>query len=358
LRVIESAQGLAGVVLLGAVQQRIGVFVAALVVLGWLVYIVVNLRHRDETAPPGSEIELAPNRKPYYDDDALEGRRLERVLGWGLIVMVVCAVGPLVYWLREPSRQAGAERGFQIRAEERGHSLFQPTDSPEHGAHFGCATCHGSVGQGGVTRYSITDYLGRTRQVQWAAPPVDTALLKFSKEEVRTILEYGRPNSPMPAWGVKGGGPMNDQQLDDLVAYMESITITPEKARERSLAEALDEARRLGKVTPDMAFPALAVDGESLFGANCARCHTKGWSYGEPEAMGGGAFGPNLTNGLTLRQFPDRAEMIEFITDGSEYGEPYGVRGVGGDEGGGMPGFGRVLTEAQILAIVDYVRNL
>ena len=343
--------------LLATVQQAIGLFVAAFIVIGWLVYIVVNLRQRDETAPPGSEIELAPNRKPLYDDETLEGPRLERALGWGLLVMVVCAAGPLVYWLREPGRQVGAENGFEHRAIERGHSLFQPTDSPEHGAHFGCATCHGSKGQGGVTRYSIEDYLGRTRQVQWVAPAVDTVLLKFSKDEVRKILEYGRQNTPMPAWGVNGGGPMNDQQLDDLVAYLESIQLTPEQARERSLEEAIAEAERLGR-TRDPLVPAINVEGESIFNTNCARCHTKGWSFNEPEILGGGAFGPNLTNGTALRQFPNPEDQIEFITDGSEYGEPYGIRGVGGDEGGGMPGFGQVLTEGQIRAVVDYVRSL
>jgi mono/diheme cytochrome c family protein len=50
--------------------------------------------------------------------------------------------------------------------------------------------------------------------------------------------------------------------------------------------------------------------------------------------------------------------MKEFITAGSEYGKPYGVRGVGGDEGGGMPGFGNELTEEQIEAIIDYERGL
>ena len=51
--------------------------------------------------------------------------------------------------------------------------------------------------------------------------------------------------------------------------------------------------------------------------------------------------------------------MIEFITAGSEYEKPYGTRGVGGDEGGGMPGFGQMLlTEAQIRAIVEYERSL
>ena len=47
----------------------------ALIIVGWLVYLLLNvLGARREL---GSEIEVAPNRKQYYDDDVLEGPRLE-----------------------------------------------------------------------------------------------------------------------------------------------------------------------------------------------------------------------------------------------------------------------------------------
>jgi len=330
--------------------ERAGWFIGAATIVAMAVYFVVTFRHRDPDEDRAKEAELAPNRKPYLDDEALEGPRLERALGWALVLLVIAAIGPLVYWLNEPSRQAGAVAEFDRKAVERGRVLFLPTDAPEHGAKFGCATCHGAKGQGGVAPYTITDYLGANRTVTWAAPAIDTALLKFSPEEVETILIYGRANTPMPAWGVEGGGPMNAQQITDLVAYLDSIKLTPEEARERALDEASTQAEVDGK---------FSVDGETLFKTNCARCHTQGWSYGEPGPMGaGGAFGPNLTGGATLRQFPDAELMHEFISDGSEYGKPYGERGVGGDEGGGMPGFAQVLTDAQIQAIIDYERGL
>ena len=51
------------------------IFVAS--VVGWIAYYFANRR----AAKPelGSEVELAPNRKPYYDDETLEGPRLIRV---------------------------------------------------------------------------------------------------------------------------------------------------------------------------------------------------------------------------------------------------------------------------------------
>jgi mono/diheme cytochrome c family protein len=344
--------------------QRIGVAVAVVIVVAWVIYVLVTWRLRDEDAPVGAEIELAPNRRPYLDDEALEGPRLERFLGWGLILIIVASVGPLVYWLNEPGREAGAVEEFDRTAVERGRILFLPSDAPEHGLHFGCAGCHGGMqAQGGTANYTLNDYLGRTRKVAWAAPRLDTVMKRFSAKEVQTILIYGRANTPMPAWGVQGGGPMNAQQITDLVAYIKSIQVSDKAARQFSNDLAASEAKASG----------LSADnGATLFRAFCARCHTKGWSYGEPDVMGGGAFGPNLTNGTALRQFPDREQMIQFITTGTTYGKPYGVRGVGQDAGGGMPGFGAqvadenegqiptngLLSPEQIASIVDYVRGL
>ena len=323
-------------------QQGVGIAVVVALLVGWIAYIVVSVRRREE--PPGAEVELAPNRKAYYDDETLETKKLDRSLGWALVLLVITGLGLPLYWLNEPGRQAGAADNFDQRSVDRGESLFQPTDSPEEGAHFGCGTCHGSEGQGGVVRFSIdneaTEEEGDTRVVQWQAPAVNTAGLRFSEDELRKILVYGRANSPMPAWGVEGGGPMNAQQIDDLVNYLKSIEITPEEAQTAAVEQWGEN------------------DGELLFNNNCARYHTKGWSYGEPEVPAGGAYGPNLRDGATLRQFPAREDHVEFIVNGAEYAEPYGVRGVGDDAGGGMPGFGSSLTEAQIGAIVDYERGL
>lgn len=325
-------------------QQKVGVFTVLLLVVGWAAYILTHLKRHD-TPPSGAEMELAPNRRPYFDDEGLEGPRLDRALLGGLALMVITAVGLPLYWAREPSRQEGAVRGFDDRAAGRGLVLFQPSDSPipeGNVGHFGCGGCHGTEGQGGSTTYVMpdpTDEEAPPREVQWAAPPLDTVLLRYSKDELEAILVYGRANTPMPAWGIEGGGPMNDQQITDLIAYIESIQLDPEDVRKQALRE-------------------FGTDGTKLFEGFCARCHTEGWSIGEPGVPGGGAYGPSLVDGVTLRQFPDEKSHIEFITEGAEYAQPYGVRGVGGDEGGGMPGFGKMLTREQIKAIVEYERGL
>jgi mono/diheme cytochrome c family protein len=346
-----------GNVLAVTTQQRLGVAVVVLVLLGWAGYLLLHLgRGAGEV---GSEMELAPNRRPYLDDDAMEGPRLDKVLLWSAVLIGIVAIGLPLYWIKEPARQAGAVKGFDKRAAARGRVLFQPTDSPEpegNIGHFGCGKCHGTKGEGGSTSYTITDYLGRSRTVQWQVPALDTVFKRFKEldttgannpaNEISTIITYGRANTPMPAWGVPGGGPMNAQQVSDLVAYIKSIQISDEDAMKRSLEQAQAEGKAEGKS---------ADDGGVLFNIACARCHTKGWSYGEAETAGGGAFGPNLTGGDPIRQFPSLEDQLDFIMNGSDFGKAYGTRGVGT---GRMPGFAQMLTSAQIRAIVEYERSL
>lgn len=336
--------------------RNIAIIIAVISTLGFVFYVASNLRKsRPEI---GSEIELAPNRKPYFEDDVLEGRKLDRSLWAAFGMLVILAVGLPLYWLHEPGRQAGAVKGLNVTFAKWGSELFAPV--AEGG--FNCAGCHGTKGIGGVATYTLIDpRTGETRVVTWKAPALNTVLLRFSEDEVRFIITYGRPFSPMSPWGIAGGGPMNDQQIDDLVAYLRSIQLCdPSKdgicdAAQAQVKKAFDTAR---------ADPANAgkSDGELLFNLEtasgaygCARCHTKGYSYDDPGPSGGGAMGPNLTGGDTARQFPNQADHEAFVSGGSELGKKYGQQGQGS---GRMPGFGKLLTEDQIKSIVEYERGL
>lgn len=326
-------------------QRRIALIVVLLLVLGWLVYLISTGRRIYE---PGSEVDVAPNRKPYYDDDGLEGPRLTRFLWWAFAMLAILAVGLPAYWLREPFRHAGAgyDRGSKYFADEaisRGEDLFEAAPGSRVGhdrqPHFACENCHGKLGVGGVTSYSVGDPLNPdapVRQVQWVAPALNTVLLRFRPEEVTTIITYGRPQTPMPPWGVAGGGPMNDQQISDLIAFLTSIQLKPAVVQAANVKQ-------------------YGTDGHMLFDAFCARCHTQGFSYGEPGVEGGGAYGPDLTGGSTLRQFPLPSSQVDWVTNTAAFGKAYGTRGI---SKGVMPHFGNMLTADQIQAIVNYERSL
>jgi mono/diheme cytochrome c family protein len=310
----------------------------------------------------------ALNLEEYYDDPALEGRRLTHTLGWALGLVAVLALSLPAYWLIEPTRQDEMEDQFLETSIERGSELFAPT-SPGNLVALGCANCHGPEGEGGVAIQSVNidkdelvvaagalndpdrtcapvedDPDSLLCEVTWEAPSLNDVFYRFSREEIVQIITYGRPGTPMPAWGVAGGGPKNGQSIDNIVDFLESLQVSPDKAR----AEHAD-----------------LRDGQQLFEANCARCHTKHWSYRNAFARrddvglrivpGGGAFGPNLTGGVTERQFPAVDDQVEFVRTGSDANLPYGTRGIGS---GRMPGFRRILTDEQVRAIVEYERSL
>jgi hypothetical protein len=69
---------------------------------------------------------------------------------------------------------------------------------------FNCAGCHGATGGGGnFAPFAVTDVnTGEVTAVNWTRPALNTIFYRFSKDEVRFILVYGRPFSPMSAWGV------------------------------------------------------------------------------------------------------------------------------------------------------------
>jgi mono/diheme cytochrome c family protein len=385
------------------VYRTIGLTLFAIVLVAAIVYALVNVLFAGK-AELGSEIELAANRKPYYDDETLEGPKLDRALTVALMLLFVLAIGIPLYWIMEPGRQENAAAGFGNRFISRGERLFAANgDNPQA---LDCAGCHGALEGGVRADFVLTDPVTEeVSVVDWRAPALGSVLLRYSREEVTFILTYGRPGTPMPPWGVAGGGPLNDQQVQNLVDYLDANQITPEEAQQAA-ADALETYMDAEFEDGDEVFES---EGEALFnlglldnfagGAySCGRCHTAGWSYAEVEAAPnddgvlvvdrdafeeatansgcGGALGPNLCDGLTERQFPNEQDHVDFVTNGSELGIGYGQTGQGS---GKMPGFGfragegglywinggaardpgaGMLSQEQIEQIVSYEREL
>ena len=404
------------------VYRTIGLTLFAIVLVATVVYVLVNVLFAGK-AELGAELELAANRKPYYDDDTLEGPRLDRALTTGLLTLFVLAVGIPLYWVMEPGRQENAAEGFGRTFEHRGEDLFAAAG--ENAQALDCAGCHGGL-EGGIRE----DFVISTPNpdfdldepesdenpenfvevVDWRAPALNTVLLRYSREEVRFILTYGRPGSPMPAWGVEGGGPLNDQAVQNLIDYLDANQLSPEEAQENAAAELerymdarFEDGGRVFQSEGEALFNLGLLQGNFASGAYaCARCHTEGWSYAQVESEAdengriivdrasfeaatvnsgcGGGFAPNLCDGVTVRQFPIEDDHITFITEGSEEGLRYGTTGQGD---GLMPGFGHrpaedavywinggqprdagpeptsgMLTLEQIEAIVAYEREL
>ena len=330
---------------------------------------VFSLRRNPEPRPP-------QNLTPFLPDEALEGRKLERVLGIALLTTALIALTLFAYYVFEPNRSSSMEKQFHDSSVERGAILFANDQSKVYDPTRSllCANCHGVKGEGGSTNYTLKSDDPRCDptaavtadtpsyclpvQVTWQAPPLDVELLRFSKDEVHDIITYGRPGTPMPPWGVASGkGVLNEQGIQDLVNYIQTLQLSPEKAKERFTKQLADAKAK----NPT------ASDGELLFQLQCARCHTKNWSFFDPDKpgpgplpgpQGGGAFGPNLTGGETVRQFAGPKgvdDQVDWVTNGKPANELYGTRGI---SSGRMPHFGSVLTKDQIQSIVEYERGL
>jgi mono/diheme cytochrome c family protein len=347
-------------------------FGLVIVLLGFVIYSLFNVRAG--RAEIGSEIELAANRKEYFDDETLEGPRLERMQLLGVLLLITMVIGLPLYWILEPGRQAGAQEGWDKRFASWGSELFAPT--AEGG--FNCAGCHGGMnGVGGVAPFTVTDPIsGAVEAVNWKAPALNTVFYRFDESEIEFILNYGRPFSPMSPWGTVGGGPMTSQQIESVIEYLKSIQIPRENCSPDELGgdEYFDVQLCSSGILPASAREDIELAarqsmeengysyGEALFnlelnsGAySCARCHTLGWSYDDPGVTGQGAYGWNLTGGSTNSHFASEDDMVKFIKNGSVNGKLYGLNGQGN---GRMPGFGAVLTDEQIRAVVEYVRSL
>lgn len=390
---------------------------------GFIMFRVVSLRRNPEPRPP---LNLAPD----LPDDVLEGRKLERVLGWALLFTVVLAVAVPVYFLVEPTREAKANAQFLKQSIKRGARLFANQQSKEYDATFSllCANCHG-VDAGGGTAPFVLQPEGDicqakenqnnpavpqclSQQVSWAAPPLNNVLLRFDRDQVAQVITYGRPGTPMPPWGVASGkGVLGEQGIEDLVNYLQSVQISQTKVQQqattaiagyrqdaaqlvtdtqKNLATAQSAvataqargatpaavARLQANVTQLQAALASAQanntqvlglsEGAVLFRLNCARCHTKNWSFADPTKLnqpqparqGSGAFGPPLTDGTVVLQFPGSAgrdQQLTWVSAGVPANQQYGVRGV---SSGRMPHFGKILSASQIAEIVDYERSL
>ncbi len=343
---------MSSLLLAASTVQAVGTVIALALVAGFVVYAAFNVRAGREEV--GSEIELAANLKPYLDDDELETTKLDRTLTFGLLTLAIVGIGLPAYWLAEPGRIDGAVEEFDRVFVTRGEEQYTEGSA--------CNSCHGPEGVGGVAPFTILDDDSEfVAQVEWKAPALDTVMLRYTRDEVQYILEYGRAYSPMPAWGAAGGGPRTEQEIQNIIDYLVSIQITSDEsiaAVEGELASALELPSTgvidYGDLATGEALFNLGQDSGFAGGAYaCGRCHTRGWSISQGEGKilpegadvaeyidypdGAGAYGPRL-EGILPRQFASLESLVEFLMNGAEIGVAYGNNGLSGD--GMMPGFG------------------
>ena len=185
-------------------DSSVVVTIVVLAAVAWLAFLGVSaLRSR------GPE-EVPSNLAPGESDDVMETRRLERTQQAAVLLSAFLAIGLPLYYLGESNRQESFVEQFDTESVTRGEHLVEE---------FACYSCHGPDGVGGVATY-VEKRTGAT--VSWTAPPLNNVFYRYDRDAIRYWITYGRGNSPMPAWGLAGGGPMNEAQVEDVINYLQA----------------------------------------------------------------------------------------------------------------------------------------
>jgi mono/diheme cytochrome c family protein len=178
-----------------------------------LIVAITSAREKARQAGPSAP----PSRRPGPADEALEGPLLERYQLAGVVLTVFLAVLLPFLYLREPVRQKAAASKELSESVRLGQATY----------HEFCARCHGPEAEGGVVKRYITPGVKGAKPTDFPAPDLREIHSRHPDEDVATVawtaIQKGRPPTPMPTWGVRYGGPMNDQQITDLVNYLLSI---------------------------------------------------------------------------------------------------------------------------------------
>lgn len=211
-----------------------------------------------------------------------------RYVGASLFLTISILVVFQFYIFREPSRIAADE------ATQKKSDLFE--------GHFTfinyCALCHGEEGEG-------VD-----------APPLNdkTFLDNTDRNTIFSVISSGVPGTEMPAWNQSHGGPLTDQQIDQVVTYIQEWQADAPDRQELTMAG--DPAQ-----------------GLVIFNSTCIVCH------GE-EGLGTDR-APALNDPAKLAQFDDQW-YIDTITNGRP--------------AKGMPTWGTVLSPEQVHDLVALLR--
>lgn len=200
----------------------------------------------------GRAIEIPGAMQPGPSDGALETPLLHKLQGWGVVLVAFFVVWFPATWLFEPTTNLNQERTLLEESIERGSRAVRPF-SEENQLGVGCVNCHGPELRGGVIQAG-DGFANPPNLTDICAGNLGSHAAIASTDDIRQVIEQGRPGTPMPSWSIRYQGALNDQQINDLVNYLietssenvpfEQNVCLNEKAQE----EALKKAQEAGTV--------------------------------------------------------------------------------------------------------------
>ncbi len=187
-----------------------------------------------------------------------------------------------------------------------------------------CAECHGENGEGAELK-------GKAGEVT-APLNSDDFLTGHFDDTIFQLISYGQPGAGMQAFGLAYGGPLTDQEINAIIAFM------------RAWAEPEEEPAEAAAELASIENPSFARDIKPIFDKKCASCHSKrlkgGYSVATYElVMTSGDHAPVIVPGDAANSI--LAKML---------------RGIKTEAGGLMPP-GRPLKQAQIELIERWINQ-
>jgi mono/diheme cytochrome c family protein len=141
-------------------------------------------------------------------------------------------------------------------------------------------------------------------------PPISSAEFLGTRDDgtIRSIIAQGQPNLGMNPFGSANGGPLSDDQVDALVAYVRAWQANPPQVA----------AAQAPTPTP----PPPTVTAGEIYKTVCAQCHG---------VKGEGGIGPPLNTADFQAEFSDQA-IYDLISKGVPGTAMIGTGGVFSDE--------------------------
>ena len=245
-------------------------------------------------------------------------------------------------------RALGAERQLETSI-HRGKNLF---------ANF-CFNCHGKLGLGngenGVNGKPLPGKPLNKPDFKITSMQDDLTKLKTTQDFLHLRITRGKVNPPptfsMPAWGDTEGGPLNDEQVQQLMNFI-IYGSDADWADILTIRSHIEGAN----TESDPGTPPAAPTGADAFAQYCATCHSAVAGTNSPVPLAPnlaryGALGPLNAENKAAKASGDADWLFHWVSNAPKV-KPGIIMPVWLDTQGGS------LNEATVRSIVEYLQSL
>lgn len=159
--------------------------------------------------------------RPGPSDPDLETPLLQKLQGWGVLLVLFFVVWIPATWIFEPGRNLDQEERLLRDSIARGGAEVQIVTEENQGG-VGCVRCHGSELKGSRILDTRSGAIIATPNLTTVCGgPFTGHPLIYGLRDLYTTIEQGR--NMMPSWSIRYAGALHDQRINDLVNYIVSI---------------------------------------------------------------------------------------------------------------------------------------